>query len=709
MSDDQLRDACKEETNELLVELESALLELEKAPEDKGIVGRIFRAMHTIKGSSAMFGFDEIAAFTHEVETVYDLIRNDRIKVSRELIDLTLAARDQVRTMIESIGAEDPANKTQASRIIAGFKALLPGATPELLVKTGTDKDKDAGQEAALVTYRICFRPSAEVFKEGINPLDIIRDLRLLGDHKVVAHTTCIPDLYEFDPELCYTWWDIILTTNQGENAICDAFIFVNDHAKVKIEVIEDHGAVVSESGYKKLGEILIEKGDVTIADLKRVLGDQKRIGELLVEAGVVNPAQVEAALIEQQHIKEVREKREQSQAAASIRVPSNKLDILVNLVGELVTVQARLTQTASDSRDERFAAIAEEVERLTESLRDNTMGIRMLQIGSTFSKFKRLVRDLSKELGKEIDLTTEGAETELDKTVIEKLGDPLVHLIRNCIDHGIELPEERVTAGKARKGTILLSAIHSGASVLIRIRDDGQGLDQESIRAKAIEKGIIQADVVLSEKDLFGLVFATGFSTAKTVTNVSGRGVGLDVVKRSIESLRGEIEIWSRKGEGTEITLKLPLTLAIIDGFLVRIEQEFYVMPLHLVGECMEFGVKDKAKVQVGNVINVRDKAVPFLRLRDVFVLPGQPPAIEHMVIMEMNGDRVGFVADQIIGEHKTVIKNLGTYCKNIEGVSGATILGDGTVALILDMPKLMQLVEHDRQEKRWGAAIIT
>jgi len=702
MSDDELRDACKEENNELLVELESALLELEKAPDDKGIVSRIFRAIHTIKGSSAMFGLDEIAAFTHEVETVYDLIRNDKIKVTRDLIDLTLAARDQVRTMIESAGEEDPASKAQAGRIIAGFKTLLPGVASKPVVEALTDKDKDSGQGAALVTYRIRFRPSAEVFKQGINPLDIIKELRLLGDHKVVAHTDCIPDLYEFDPELCYTWWDIILTTNQEENAIRDAFIFVDDQAKVKIEKIDDHGAVVGESGYKKLGEILMEKGDLTVADLKTVLGGQKRIGDLLVEAGVVNPAQIEAALIEQQHIREIREKQEQSEAAASIRVPSNKLDILVNLVGELVTVQARLTQTAATSRDERFIAIAEEVERLTESLRDNTMGIRMLQIGSTFSKFKRLVRDLSKELGKEIDLTLEGAETELDKTVIEKLGDPLVHLIRNCIDHGIESPDERVAAGKARKGTILLSAIHSGASVLIRIRDDGQGLDQESIRAKAIEKGIISADAVLSEKDLYGLIFASGFSTAKTVTNVSGRGVGLDVVKRSIESLRGEVEIRSRKGEGTEITLKLPLTLAIIDGFLVWIEQEFYVMPLHLVGECMEFGPKDKAKVQAGNVINVRNKAVPFLRLRDVFALSGQPPDIEHMVIMEMNGDRVGFVVDQIIGEHKTVIKNLGTYCKNIEGVAGATILGNGTVALILDMPRLMQMVERDRQEKR-------
>ena len=342
------------------------------------------------------------------------------------------------------------------------------------------------------------------------------------------------------NPESCYAYWDVILTTEQGMDAIRDVFIFVEDDCELEIDIIDNNGNPGDEGQEKKLGEILVERGELDPEGIQATLAAQKRFGEILVDKGLVSPDIVQSALVEQQHVKELRQERQNQEAAASIRVPAEKLDILVNLVGELVTIQARLTQTATGRQDSELEAIAEEVERLTGELRDNALNIRMLPIGSTFSKFKRLVRDLSNELGKEIEMTTEGAETELDKTVIEKLNDPLVHLIRNCIDHGIESPGLRETVGKPRQGTVHLAAIHAGDSVLITISDDGAGLDQELIRVKAVENGLISAAAELSEKELFAQIFAPGFSTAKKVTSVSGRGVGMDVVKRAIDALRG-------------------------------------------------------------------------------------------------------------------------------------------------------------------------
>jgi two-component system chemotaxis sensor kinase CheA len=460
-----------------------------------------------------------------------------------------------------------------------------------------------------------------------------------------------------------------------------------------------DDGSMEVEGDYKKLGEILVERGDISREDMEKVLSLQKRFGELAMATGIVTSDEVQSALVEQQHVKEVRQERQVQQggadAATSIRVPADKLDALVNLVGELVTVQARLSQTALSKRDADLVNIAEEVERLSAELRDNALNIRMLPIGSTFSKFKRLVRDLSNELGKEMELTTEGAETELDKTVIERLNDPLVHLIRNSIDHGIEGPEERMAAGKPRSGKVHLTAVHSGDSVLISIIDDGAGLDKEAIRAKAVERGLIQPNAELSDKEIFSQIFAPGFSTAKKVTSVSGRGVGMDVVKRAIDALRGSIDITSVRGTGTTITVRIPLTLAIIESLLVKIGPDCFVLPLSLVNECVELTKKQVEESCGRNLANVRGHLVPYVPLRRHFAMPGDAPAIQQIVITEVDGFRIGFVVDHVIGEHQTVIKSLGRAYKNVEGVSGATILGDGSVALILDIPHLMRGVE--------------
>jgi len=698
---DEGKQAYLEEAYELLAELEDALMELEHNAHDNDLVNRIFRAMHTIKGSGAMFGFDDIAEFTHTIETVYDYIREDKLAVSEDLVSLTLSACDQIKAMLDASQGNGIVEKSALDNITAAFRKLIPVDDKDA-ASNSTDSSLPAAHEdpdGHEVTYRIRFIPRENLFANGTNPILLLNELRAFGDNKVVCHMQNIPDLKEMNPEACYVSWDIILTTSRELNEIRDVFIFVEDMSDVTVDVIDEIG--IEEEDYKRIGEILFDRGDISLAELERILGKQKRIGEMLVDAGSVDTADVQSALAEQEHVRTMRKNRNTGDhTSSSIRVASNKLDALVDLVGELVTIQARLTQTANQKNDPDLVTIAEEVERLIAELRDNTMGIRMLPIGTMFAKFKRLVRDLSADLGKQINFTTEGAETELDKTVIEKLGDPLVHLIRNSIDHGIESPAVRTTSGKTPQGNICLSAVHSGAHVLVSVHDNGAGLDTDAIRAKAIDKGIISPDAVLSEKEIFELILAPGFSTAKNITSVSGRGVGMDVVTSSIESFGGSVSISSEKGAGTTITLKLPLTLAIIDGLLVTIGGDYFVIPLGAVVECVELSQKDKRDAHGRHIIKVREEIVPYIYLREVFSIHESQPEIEQIVITEINERRVGFVVDKVIGEHQTVIKNLGKILKNIEGVSGATIMGDGTVALILDINNLIMHAETVESE---------
>ncbi len=693
----------REEAGELLAELETSLLDLEETPDDNDLINRVFRAMHTIKGSGAMFGFDEIASFTHEVETVFDMARNGKMTVTKRLLDLTLKSRDHICYLL-SMPIGEEVDRSAGDEIIAGLRQLVPQPEP-------SDKWSDAapaiqlpelsGDELAEEsTWRIRFRPAPNILMCGTNPISLINELRELGTAHVVAQFDEIPTLDDLVGENCYIYWDVILTTTRGEDAIKDVFIFVDDDCDVKIELIDSSGLIDREQGYKKLGDILVERGDLSPVEMQKVLMLKKRFGELLVEQGIVSPEKVQSALVEQQHVKSVRKERGEApppqEAAASIRVPAERLDQLINLVGEMVTVQAHLTQVSMAGGDATYIAISEEVERLTNELRDTALNIRMLPIGSTFSKFKRLVRDLSSELGKEIEMETFGADTELDKTVIEKLNDPLVHIIRNSIDHGIEMPEARRAAGKSSVGTVYLGAEHSGDSVLVTIRDDGGGLDRDAIRAKAVENGLISASAELPDKEIYAQIFAPGFSTAAKVTSVSGRGVGMDVVKRGIEGLRGTISVDSVRGTGTTITLKIPLTLAIIDSLLVKIGKDHYVLPLAAVEECVELTREDIKNSHGRNLANVRGVIVPYIPLREHFCITEQCPEVEQIVIADIHGTKVGFVVDSVVGQHQTVIKSLGKMYRDVRGVSGATILGDGTVALILDMGVLLQSIEQ-------------
>jgi two-component system chemotaxis sensor kinase CheA len=641
------------------------------------------------------------------VETVFDMVRSGEIKVTKPLLDLTFAARDHITLLLD----DEQANSEEATRITQGLRNIA--GTTDSPGQDARHSDRNAGaspNEESLGPgiYRICFKPPQNIFMSGLNPLGLLEELDELGELQVIAHTGDIPDLAEMDPESCYIWWDMILITDKDENAIRDVFIFVEDESELSIELIERAEPAMEDAEYKKLGEILLDRRDLTFDELQAILSKQRRLGTLLVEAGVVDEEAVRSALAEQKAVRTSRQKATPSRpiktspASSSVRVTAEKLDYLVDLVGELVIVQARIAQSVSGSQDQLLKSLSEELERLSDELRDETLSIRMLPIGTTFSKFRRLVRDLSDELGKKIIFETSGAETELDRTVIEKINDPLVHILRNSIDHGIESPETRKKLGKPEAGTLHLSAEHAGSEVVISIFDDGKGLDAEILRSKAIARGLISESDELSEREIFSLIFEAGFSTAETVSNVSGRGVGMDVVRRDIESLRGRVDISSTLGQGTTISIKLPLTMAIIDGLQVRIGEEFYVIPLDIVEECVELIRTGSTVEERRQVIDTRGQIVPYIRLRRWFGLTSTPPSIEQIVIIAIEGRKTGLVVDEVIGEYQTVIKTLGKVYQNVKEFSGATIKGDGTLALILDVPELIHLASSNRAEEQ-------
>jgi two-component system chemotaxis sensor kinase CheA len=661
---DQFKQSFREEARELVVDLEAALLELNENRADMELVGRVFRALHTIKGSGAMFGFEELAAFTHNVETAFDQVRNGKLAINSELIDLTLAALDQIRAMVEEI-PETPADRAACSSILSSVRKLagleesvriLPAANPPMTSPANqgvTPGSSLADSSAALREWHIRFAPGLDLLLNGANPFLLVRELRQLGGLSIRVVMADVPPLAALNPERCYISWEMVLTTSRGRDAIRDVFIFVEDQCELVIDAAAQDAARMPV----------------------QAVGDQ-----------------VARALEDPRSRQPGRRSYDKADSAASLRVPAQKLDQFVDLVGELVTVQARLSELAARRDDPDVAAVSEEIERLTSALRENSMNIRMLPIRATFEKFRRLVHDLARDLGKDVALTVEGADTELDKTVIEQLGDPLMHLIRNGMDHGIELPAVRTACGKRPTATIHLAARHSGASVLISVTDDGGGINAEAVRNRAIEKGLVAADAVLTQAETFALLFEPGFSTAQTVTDVSGRGVGMDVVRQRVDSLRGSIDVASQAGSGTQVTLRLPLTLAIIDGLLVSVGEAYFVLPLANALECIELTEKDNERANGKHLANVRGELIPYMRLRQHFNIRTERPAIEQIMVVETEEGRYGFVVDQVLGNCQTVIKNLGRFYRHVQVVSGATILGSGTVALILDPERLVQ-----------------
>jgi two-component system chemotaxis sensor kinase CheA len=654
-----------QEAEDLLGEVESCALSLGTGQGTDETINQLFRAFHTIKGSSGLCGLTGIAGFTHHMENVLVRVREGTLPVTPLLIDLVLKSRDHLKVLFGAEQGGPPPVPGSAEKLIAAAEAFANGDSPRLgMPGTGSTPELTAGDSTGgqAQTWVIRFRPNPRLLSYGGNPISLLRELADLGSCEITASTDEIPLLDAIQPEECYLSWTIKLTTSAGKNAIRDVFVFVEDDSKIEMELV----AGAAEQ-------------------------DRPELAEIHAGRPVTAPEAPPAAQVAASATKE-----------SSVRVPSARLDRLVNLVGELVINQSRLAQAATQSGASEFTNPVQELERLLAELRDNVLGIRMLPIGTLFGRFRRLVHDLSAELGKDVELVTEGAETEIDKSILDQLGDPLVHCLRNSLDHGVEPPEERVAKGKPQRATIRLAALHTGSDVVVSIQDDGRGIDRMAVRAKAIERNLIAADAVLSDKDVFNLILLPGFSTARQVTNVSGRGVGMDAVKRQIDVLRGSLSLNSEEGKGTQIAITLPLTLAIIDGLLVQVGGDQFIVPMSAVTENVELPLSQRSLNNGRNVISVRGELIPYIDLRQAFQVSGGSPVVSKVVIVQKEEQRVGLVVDYVLGTHQTVIQSLGKVFKNVSVVSGATIMGDGRVALILDVAAIVRHSDRESEAAR-------
>lgn len=649
-----------QEAQEILEGLEEILLDLE-TETDPERVDAAFRALHTVKGSGAMFGFGGLARFTHHFEDAFDRVREGRLQIDQRLIDLALNARDHMIALLECGGDNAESAALEASAEAATLLqslSTLTGQPGETACPTVSDSKPivAAGKSRRL---HIRFHPDPDALRNGMRPDLLISELMSLGSVELLANIDAVPSLAELDPARSYLSWKIVLETERPHSAVEAVFIFADD------------------------------------AELS--------ILEMETPSQPVIPSPIQDRTPSSLGVAESRKKPDNQ--GASVRVPASKLDEIMDQLGELVIAQARLCEMANTTANPDLETVVEEVERLVTGLRDATLSIRMLPIEAVFGKFRRVVRDLSVDLKKEVILITDGGETEVDKTVIDRLSEPLVHMIRNSMDHGIESAEARVAAGKPAKGTVRLAARQEGGEVLITIEDDGAGLDAEAIRNKAIERGLLPPGADLSESELYQLIFAPGFSTAKTVSSVSGRGVGMDAVRSTIDALHGAVDVASRPGRGTCVTLRLPVTLAIIDGLLVRLGGTVFVIPLSAVEECVELDAAERKRESGRTMLSIREHLVPFLDLDDAFSFPQSAEPRRRVVIVKADRQRLGLVVDDILGQNQTVIKTFGQYHRNLEGFAGATILGDGSVALIIDVGTLARRTLADRANNRSAA----
>jgi two-component system chemotaxis sensor kinase CheA len=701
--DDPL-ETFREEARELLTQLEGALMQLEEDPADLDSIDSAFRSLHTIKGSGNMFELDQLVSFAHTVETVFAQVRDGAAPMSPELVELGLQAKDHIAALL----AADTAGEAQADATLLENGRRLEQALSALGGAEGDGENGAAGpgpggaearggaegsggDEGSERTYRVTFAPSANIFRTGGNPLLLLKELGELGSTLVMGFADRVPTLEEMDPEACYLAWDVVLTSTAGENAVRDVFIFVEGDSEVAVEVIDEGSLLDTDISYKRLGEILVERGDIAAGELEQAIGSRDYLGETLVQRGYVTPERVESALAEQQYVRRIREQRQMSETTSSIKVSTEKLDALVNLVGEFVSMHANLTHRAEQRGDREFASIGEQMEALVRDLRDLSIDMHMVPVDMLFSGFRRLVRDLANDLGKEVALRIEGSETELDKNVIDALKDPLLHIIRNSIDHGLESPQDRRAAGKEAQGTVTLSASYAGTSVVIRVTDDGRGIDAEKVRATAVERGVVTADAELGEEQMLDLIFAPGFSTAAEATNVSGRGVGMDVVKQNIEKLGGSVRVASTPGAGTEMSLRIPLTLAIVEGLLAEVAGGYYLINIAYIVECIDMQAAERNAEQ--RIIDFRGEILPYFDLRTFFGFPPAEVDSSQLVVVSTEEHKMGILVDAIHDNYQTVIKSLSSVFERVAGISGAITLGDGTPALVLDVDRLVRV----------------
>ncbi len=656
MEIDTIRDTFRDEAKDLLGQIEMPLMELENSPDNPELINTVFRALHTIKGSGSMCGYSDLARFTHDLETVFDCMRNGELRADSRIIDLTLKAKDCIRALLDEQDTDE--EKEKRNNLLRELESITKNST-----LAAANLHNDHAAELATVPqvsddhFRIIFMPSPLILSKGIRIEPLLLQLKSLGECRIRADVSSIPTLDELVPEICYMNWICELVTDTGILSIKDIFVFAEDYAEIVIKYTDGFQLNNEVFSRDELAAAIIRRFERSSVNVER----RGRLGE-------------DNVMLE-------RRKADFS----SIRVKNEKLDTLVNLVGELVTLQARLNQESAHAALPEFISISESFGRLTNELRENTMSIRMVPIGEIFNSFHRLVHDLSAGLGKKMKLVTSGGQTELDKNVIEELKDPLMHLVRNSADHGIEDVDTRLVNGKEPEGVIRIQAEHAGSNVVIRVSDDGAGLDHVKIKEKAIAKNLL-APGDYDDRQIFNMIFEPGFSTASVTTDISGRGVGMDVVKRNIEKLRGTIDISSVEGHGAEVILTIPLTLSIIDGFMVDIGGSLFIFNLSNVRECLDFNSASDSETESQFVINLRDEIVPCIDLRKIFGINRMWSAYPQIVITEIAGEKFGFLVDRVIGKYQTVVKPLARGSRSSDMIAGATILGDGSVALILD-----------------------
>ena len=689
-----------QEANELLENLESSLLSLEDNPNDTSNIEQVFRVMHTLKGNSSMFGLSKIAEFVHDLETIYDKIRQGEMELTKEILNTTLASFDHLNLIIVDSDLEDEKNKENHVALIHKIHGFIQGTTLSQAIVVPSEKAETTTPSVIpdniLRTYYVHFEPKTEFFLDGSNPLILVAELCQLGKHLVVPHFHKVTSIDDFNPTSCITFWEIYIESGGAKDKIDEVFVFAESNAKIEVVELTSSDLISNKEFAEKVQELKFK--DQLIG--REVLFElAARLGKSIVPDLPILPAIDANELLAESkntHKNETKEK-----VVSSIRVSSDKLDELMNLVSELVTTQASLTLYNQKNETPELELISENIEKLSRRLRDIAFGMTLVPINNMFSRFQRLVRDVSMALNKEVQFVTEGGETELDKSIIETLTDPLMHIIRNSLDHGLELPDVRERLGKPRKGTVKLKAFYSGISVYIQIIDDGKGIDVNVIREKAVSKGFIKSDDVLTDKEVFDFIFYPGFSTAAVVTVISGRGVGMDVVKRNISELKGSIIVESSVNIGTTLTIKLPLSLSIIDGLLVDVANVYYIIPLSVVDKCYE--VDNLEMMNNFNQLLVLDEQqVPFINVRKEFGYEEISNSEKSQIIVVSDSDRrVGISVDHIVGEYQAVVKPIGKYYKNQDFISGATILGDGSIALVMDTHKIIDLyTEHAKFE---------
>lgn len=713
---DAIQQAFVIESRELLQKMEESLLQMESAGSDPETTNAIFRAAHTIKGGAGVIECNFIVEFTHVLENVLDEMRSGNITPNKALVELLLECSDHLGKLLGCVeseiepGIEDNNTSNLLKEALQQYLGTPVIAGKDIALNE-PKIESSGGGEMETDNWHISLRFGYDVLRKGMDPASFLRYLNELG--KIISITTipdAIPVADEMDAESCYLGFEISYKSDADKSRIESVFDFVRDdcvlhiwppHSKLA-DFIKSIESLPEDT--MRLGEILIQSGALTQRELDIALNAQAdvegdnasanaKIGDVLVNQKTVTTDVVEAAAVKQSKVAE-----KKSLESQLIRVQASKLDQLIDLVGEMVIACSGANMLAHKSGETALVESTSVITMLVEQIRDSALQLRMVQIGETFNRFQRVVRDTSHELGKDIELIISGSEAELDKSVVEKLGDPLMHLVRNALDHGIESTEARIAKGKPARGKLRLNAYHESGSIAIEIIDDGAGMNREKILAKARERQLIGANQVLSENEIFSLIFEPGFSTADKVTNISGRGVGLDVVKRNITSLRGSVEVESKEGQGSTFRIRLPLTLAIIDGFLVAVGKSSYVIPLNSVVECMELSEKDRAETLNRQYINLRGEVLPFVRLREQFEVAEACGKRENIVVVQYAGQKIGLVVDALMGEFQTVIKPLGSIFKHIKGIGGSTILGSGDVALILDVQSLVALTTEQQ-----------